>query len=941
MEAINIIPAVVGATLAGIDKSDQHGFNWPLLCEEYFNRRESENVYLNGPVSSSGHDWWYETMPNVFFYPLNYLYPHTGDFDYQIVTIANRWLEAVQEMGGSATPWREPYMNYRAFRLSTMTPLESGVKQPEAAGAIGWILYQAYSLTGVEKYRIGAEWCLEFLNDWTENPSYELQMPYGAFIAARMNAELGTYYDVGKMVNWCFDRNDQRGWGAIVGAWGENDVYGLIGEVNAGNPDYAFHMNSLEHVGALVPLLRYDDRFATAIGKWVLNVANASRLYYSEFLPDDMQDNSDWTQQFDPESVIAYEALREYPTGPFGTGDAMNGGWAETNLGLYGSSHVGIFGAIIEKTNIDGVLKLDLLATDYYRNEAFSTYLFFNPFDEDKIVEVELPFGEYDIYDAISNQVILSDASELASFEIPSGSSIITVYLPAGVTIEYALNKAYVDATIIDYNTGENVSNYPPRIKSLAANDTLVITNSTITLYCTADDREDPELDYQWLMDEIPMPGTDTMNLLTPADTGLFTVACVVTDNGGLKDSVAIILKAVEKINYPPEIEKIEADSRILDPNETTTVYCTASDANGDDLTYSWSASQGVITGTGNSATYTAPADPSNDYIVCTVMDTDQATVTDSIVVLIRDPEQGQTGDLVAHYEFNGNALDISGNSHHGAVSNCSFVEDQHGRDEKAIFFNLTNSEVTVPYSDELNFRDGITISFWLKINQHYDRESYVISHGNWTTRWKISLGDERLRFTINGTNGVIDIDTESKFEKDTWYHVVGLYNGLDCDIFIDGDLDAYRPYQGQINITGYALIFGQSLPGQSGFDYNGDLDNVRIYDYGISYEKVKEIYEEELSSIGEKNQFVSKINIYPNPATESVYLEFMTQANQSTTLAVTTLTGVTLFNENLQADNTGYVNHQVDLSRFSSGVYILSIRNSTKIVSQLFTIRK
>ena len=34
---------------------------------------------------------------------------------------------------------------------------------------------------------------------------YELQLPYGVYIAARMNAELGTDYDIEKMLNWCFD----------------------------------------------------------------------------------------------------------------------------------------------------------------------------------------------------------------------------------------------------------------------------------------------------------------------------------------------------------------------------------------------------------------------------------------------------------------------------------------------------------------------------------------------------------------------------------------------------------------------------------------------------------------------------------------------------------------------------------------------------------------
>ena len=136
---------------------------------------------------------------------------------------------------------------------------------------------------------------LNFFQTWNQNPSYEIQLPYGVYSAARMNAELGTSYDIDKMLNWCFDKGDLRGWGVIIGNWGGNDMDGLIGEVNNNQPDYVFHMNSLEHVGALVPMTRYDDRYATAIGKWVLNAANASRFYYAEYLPDDMQDNEDWT----------------------------------------------------------------------------------------------------------------------------------------------------------------------------------------------------------------------------------------------------------------------------------------------------------------------------------------------------------------------------------------------------------------------------------------------------------------------------------------------------------------------------------------------------------------------------------------------------------------------------------------------------------------------
>ena len=52
-EAINLLPAVVGASLCGVDKSNQAGYNWVLMCEEYFNKNNGANVYLNHPDGSN------------------------------------------------------------------------------------------------------------------------------------------------------------------------------------------------------------------------------------------------------------------------------------------------------------------------------------------------------------------------------------------------------------------------------------------------------------------------------------------------------------------------------------------------------------------------------------------------------------------------------------------------------------------------------------------------------------------------------------------------------------------------------------------------------------------------------------------------------------------------------------------------------------------------
>ncbi|MGC9093827.1 MAG: hypothetical protein ACP5JH_11360 [Bacteroidota bacterium] len=69
-EAINCLPAVIGATLVGIDKSDQNGVNWVRMCQEWFNKSTHQNIYRNHWVDNTNDDMWYETMPNVFFLPI-------------------------------------------------------------------------------------------------------------------------------------------------------------------------------------------------------------------------------------------------------------------------------------------------------------------------------------------------------------------------------------------------------------------------------------------------------------------------------------------------------------------------------------------------------------------------------------------------------------------------------------------------------------------------------------------------------------------------------------------------------------------------------------------------------------------------------------------------------------------------------------------------------
>jgi len=939
-EAINCLPAIIGATLAGVDKSSQNGYNWPLMAEEWFNRRPSQNVYKNHPVDDSGDDFWYITMPNLFFYQLAWLYPGTGDYNAQFTTVADRWNQALVAMGGRTTPWQVPNVDHRGWFFQTMTPYDADVHEPEAAGAISWILYNAYTRTDSAQYRIGAEWAMEFLDGRTTNPSYELQLPYGTYLAARMNAELGTRYNVGRMINWCFDVGPLRSWGAMLGTWGGFDVSGLIGEVNGLN-DYAFAMNTFEQVGALVPMVRYDDRFARAIGKWVLNAANAARLFYSSSLPAGNQDSYVWASQFDPRSTIAYEALRQYRNSisPFATGDAISGGWGQTNLALYGSSHIGILAGIIDTTDVPLILRLNTLVTDYFHKPAYPTYLYFNPYGIAQTVQIQVGSGQHDLYDAAGNSFLATGVTGSTAFSIPANSAVLVVVTAAGGAVSYELDRMLIDGIIVDYRSGQAVTNYPPRLKSLSAVPAVIISGTSSTLYSTANDPDGDTLAISWQVAGGLLTGSGPVVMWTSPDTtGVFVVRCIANDGRGGSDTAFVAVNVVSSINHPPIIESIVARPRKIDLNASSQITCTATDQDSNALGYAWSSNGGAITGSGSTITWTAPPIAGNNIIRCTVDDGEGGIATDSISVVVRDFSLTQTGELVAFYPFNGNANDASGYNNNGTVNGAVLTADRHGVANSAYFFNGSNANILVPTSASLSFQQSMTINFWMKVGAFFTREQHPISHGSWQNRWKTSISNRKLRWTVKTSTGVKDLDSESDLIVDSVYNTTVWYDGSDVEVYLNGELDAFGSWSGSILQTPIDVTIGQMLPTDAGYNFQGILDDIRIYNYALSVQQIMDLASWTTGVHGEDETTPTRLSLdqnFPNPFNPSTRIRFQLPAADYVSLKVYDVLGRQL--ATLVDGRLGPGTHVItfDASLLSSGVLYYRLQTKTATLTR------
>jgi len=569
-EAINTMAAVISASLVGIDKQNQNGLNWVAMCQKYFAVNGSA-TYTNNPGSGWGSSFWYDILPDILFFQLFDLYPDQTDFPYQFASVLNQWYAASAAMGDG--PGTIPDYNYTYFDFQSMQPQYNGYwREPDAAAGIAWLEYLGWTKTGNPQFLEAAEWGITYLHNHSQNPLYEILLPYGAYTAARMNAELGTDYDVSKLVNWCFGPSDARpGWGVVTGNWNGYECGGLAGSITDSD-GYAFAMGTFETAGALAPLVRYDNRFAKSIGKWLLNAINASRLYYSNGLPAQNQDCEDWSWTNDPGAVISYEGLRHEWQGvsPLATGDALRSGWAPSNFALYGASHVGIFGALVDTTNVPGILKIDLLATDYMGEDAFPSYLIYNPYSEQRTISLTVGPDTTSIYDAVANSFIEYGFSGTDSLTIPGDSVRVLVLVPASSTIRTQDYALLADNIVIDfhYSIVPDTTNRSPIITDFSADTSVLSLGEQTSLICQAYDPDDDPLTYTW---------TATGGTLTPDDInavwqasdqeGVYIISCRVCDSLDNCTTAGLNITVLDTVNqnYPELVAQYLFNGNAID----------------------------------------------------------------------------------------------------------------------------------------------------------------------------------------------------------------------------------------------------------------------------------------------------------------------------------------------------------------------------------------
>jgi len=100
--------------------------------------------------------------------------------------------------------------------------------------------------------------------------------------------------------------------------------------------------------------------------------------------------------------------------------------------------------------------------------------------------------------------------------------------------------------------------------------------------------------------------------------------------------------------NHRPAITNLQADPVRVTPSGTCQIVCNATDADGDELSYGWSADGGAIAGEGAVVTWTAPGAVGSYNITVIVSDSRGGTVTDYVTVTVRRNNSPVISNLTA-----------------------------------------------------------------------------------------------------------------------------------------------------------------------------------------------------------------------------------------------------------------------------------------------------
>jgi len=204
--------------------------------------------------------------------------------------------------------------------------------------------------------------------------------------------------------------------------------------------------------------------------------------------------------------------------------------------------------------------------------------------------------------------------------------------------------------------------------------------------------------------------------------------------------------------------------------------------------------------------------------------------------------------DLVGHWKFDegagATAYDSSGNGLDGTFTTGTpeWITGWYGG---AIQFGGSAGYIDLGPDSAMDLTEEITVTCWLKDDGFTTGWQAVFTKG---LGWRLQRNNQER--TLEWTCPGLTLPTPYLFSQGTvddgeWHHVAGIYDGQRQALFIDGELDVEMEASGQLDSTPYRVMIG-SIDTLTDRVWNGPIDDVRLYSYGMTREEIQAVMRNE-----------------------------------------------------------------------------------------------
>jgi len=208
-----------------------------------------------------------------------------------------------------------------------------------------------------------------------------------------------------------------------------------------------------------------------------------------------------------------------------------------------------------------------------------------------------------------------------------------------------------------------------------------------------------------------------------------------------------------------------------------------------------------------------------------------------------------QSGSLVAHYPFSGNAND-NANSYDGTlVGSPTLTTDRHGSSNSAYLFDGVDDWIKFGVGS-LSSGSGnpFTISVWAKSSNSATQDLVAFGGDHCSLRPMVIRLGSNLNF--NSCNNGYDTSSGGSHNDGVWHHWVFTWNGSNQrKVYKDGSLES-TSNSGQFNINTEGLVLGRRfIDLDGGTLFNGSADELRLWSVALTESEVSDLYTDENSS--------------------------------------------------------------------------------------------